>query len=45
MALATKVYENVRKEKESNNNETTEDNSSDDNSSNSDVKDADYEEK
>ena len=45
MALATKVYENVRKEQEANNNETTEDNGSDDSNKDSTVADADYEEK
>jgi molecular chaperone DnaK len=46
MALATKVYENVRKEQEANNNtETTEDNSSDDSNKDGSVADADYEEK
>ena len=45
MALATKVYENVRKEQEANNNETTEDNGSDDSNKDNTVADADYEEK
>jgi molecular chaperone DnaK len=46
MALATKVYENVRKEQEANNStETTEDNGSDDSNKDNTVADADYEEK
>ena len=42
MALATKVYENVRKEQETNN-QTTEENKEEDKKDN--VADADYEEK
>jgi len=45
MALATKVYENVRKEQEANNNTETTDNSNDDGNKDGSVTDADYEEK